>query len=130
MPRMPLVSRDPRSGVFSVELVSGQFARTVQIDEDHLVDLDAGGRVLSIEVLDPANPKIEEIAARFGIEDQVPEILAAIDASLTPKAGTATSGSSFQQVQGVVRIVDDAGGELVLGKSAGTVQPREITLTP
>ncbi len=125
MSTVPSVIRDPRSGVFSVDLEPGEFSRTVQFDEDHNVDLDANGRVLSIEVLNPAEPKLEEIAARFGIEDRLPEILEAVSAAVAPVQTGTTASRQLVSVNGTVRVI---GGSSASGTSGEPVPPREITL--
>jgi uncharacterized protein YuzE len=119
---MAFVILDTRSGVFSVELAEGQVARTIDFDSAHLVDVDSSGQVLSIEVLDPANPRIEEIAASFGIEDRVPEILRAIEAAYA-RPDTAAAGE-FRMVQGAS---SPNGGAAVESSSRGSVA-REIDL--
>lgn len=125
MPSMPIVTRDSRSGVFSVDIDVGEVARTAQFDDSHLVDLDADGRVLSVEILTPDDPKIEEIAAQFGFEDRVPEILAAIEEAFAPRVETV--GGGFTTIQGVSRS-NGGDDDLVGGRSQGNIPPREITL--
>lgn len=124
MGRMPIVTYDTNARVFSVELDRGKVARTVEFDDSHLVDLSSDGRVLSIEILTPENPSIEDMAARFGFEDRVPEILEAVEAALAPRLETGSS-SGFQKVQGSSRVI---GGETTEGRSAGEIPPRKITL--
>lgn len=123
---MALLTRDPTTGVFSVDLSDGRVARTAQLDDSHLVDLAEDGRVLSIEILTPDDPKIEEMAAAFGFEDRVPEILETIRAAFAPAETTVTASQGFVTVRGVVTVF---GGELAAGESVGQIQPREITLT-
>jgi uncharacterized protein YuzE len=51
-------------------------ARTEQVDEGTLVDLDQDGAVIAIEVLRPARRwPLEEILERYAIDDQSAEIL-------------------------------------------------------
>ena len=121
---MPIVTRDSRSGVFSVDIDTGAVARTAQFDDSHLVDLAEDGRVLSLEILDPADPKIKEMAARFGFEEQVPQILTAIEEALAPRLTTVARG--FTTIQGTSRA--NGGEDLVSGRSHGQIPPREITL--
>jgi uncharacterized protein YuzE len=121
----PLVTVDTSAGIFSVDLASGRVAETVEFDESHLIDLDEDGRVLSIEVLTPDDPKIEEIAEKYGLERRVPEILSAIQAALAPKITTATVGSRFDVIQGSVRF---SGGQFVETRPAEVIPPpRELT---
>ena len=125
MVRMPFVMIDPKTGVFSVDLETGQVAQTVEFDDSHLIDLADDGHVLSIEVLTPDEPKIQEIAEQYGLVELVPDILAAIEAARTPQI-TTTTQSRFQTVQGTVRLV---GGPLAETRPANVVPlPRELTL--
>lgn len=98
MPMNPVVTYDARHRVFTVELERGKVARTARFDDAHLVDLDHGGRVLSIEVLTPDDPRIEDIAARFGIEDRVEAILKAI----TEQVPGSTSDTGVSRTKFVV----------------------------
>lgn len=125
MQRMPSVTIDSRTGVFSVDLRAGQVARTVEFDDTHLVDIDANGTVLSIEVLTPDDPKIQEIAAQYGFGELVPAIHAAIAAACAPQITTKTT-SQFRDMQATVRFV---GGSLVGTRPAEVKPPpRELTL--
>jgi uncharacterized protein YuzE len=121
-----LVTVDTNSDVLSVDLKPGQVAETVEFDDSHLIDLAEDGSVLSIEILTPEDPKIEEIAEKYGLGDRVPEILSAIEAARAPKITTATVGSRFEIVQGSVRF---SGGQFVGTRPAEVIPPaRELTL--
>src|SRR5262249_13804783 len=53
-----------------IELADGQAARTVQIHNGTLVDLDPAGNVVGIEVIQPARTwPLDEILARFDVSD-------------------------------------------------------------
>jgi uncharacterized protein YuzE len=86
MSSMSIVTVDSTTGVFTVELNSGSVSRTVEFDDSHLVDLSDDGLVLGIEVLTPDDPKIEQMAERYGFRDRVPEILAAVASAHEPPA--------------------------------------------
>jgi uncharacterized protein YuzE len=88
----PTVRYDPEADAFAVRLGDRPVARTVVVDDAHYVDLDADGNVVKIEVLTPKNPQIESIAERFGIADQTPAILVAIEEAL-PHSLSVTSPS-------------------------------------
>jgi uncharacterized protein YuzE len=127
MPKMALLTRDPATGVYSVDLEDGEVARTAQLDDSHLVDLADDGRVLSIEILTPDDPKIEEMAAAFEFEDRVPEILDAIRAAFSPPIKTVVI--AFQAIQIVEGEVAVFGADASPGNSAGTILPQKITLS-
>jgi uncharacterized protein YuzE len=121
-----LVTVDTSSGIFSVDLAHGRVAETVEFDDSHLIDLAEDGRVLSIEILTPDDPKIEEIAEKYSLGHRVPEILSAIETARAPKVTTATVGSRFDVVQGSVRF---SGGQFVGTRPAEVIPPpRELTL--
>jgi hypothetical protein len=67
-----------------------KIAWTDQLDDAHLVDVDAEGRVVGIDIMTLDDLKIDEMAARFGFADDVPAINSAIQGLTTP---TPTSGS-------------------------------------
>lgn len=71
---VPSVTYDRNHRVFTIELAEGAVARTVEFDDAHLVDLDAHGRVLSVEILTVDDPRIEALAGRFGFEDRIDQI--------------------------------------------------------
>jgi uncharacterized protein YuzE len=128
MHRVPLVTVDTTTGVFSVDLDVGEVARTVEFDDSHLLDLDDAGRVLSIEVLTPDDPKIKEIAEQHGFVELVPDILAAIEIARAPQITTSTTGTWPDPIQGSVRFTGNA---LVGTRPAVVVPPpqeRELTL--
>jgi len=79
--------------VFTVDLAEGEVSRTVKYDEAHLIDFDADGVVLGVEVLAPEDSKIEAIATEYGFEGRLPAILGAIRAEV-PAAPVATAASS------------------------------------
>jgi uncharacterized protein YuzE len=72
-----LIRYDQDADVAAFDLVRGaQIARTTQIDAGTLVDCDASGAVVSIEVIQPAHPwPLEEILARFDISAEHRAIL-------------------------------------------------------
>jgi hypothetical protein len=86
MSRMSIVTVDATTGVFTVALGSGRVGRTVEFDDSHLLDLADDGRVLGIEVLTPEDPKIEQMAERYGFSERVPEILAAVASAREPQS--------------------------------------------
>jgi uncharacterized protein YuzE len=61
---------DVRADALYIELVQdAASARTEEIDPGTLVDLDARGRVIGIEVVHPARPwPLEEILERYDID--------------------------------------------------------------
>jgi uncharacterized protein YuzE len=75
---MILQSYDLDAGALYITLADGPAARTVQLDEGTLVDLDADGRLLGIEVIQPWRAwPLEDILARFSvIEDEARQLRA------------------------------------------------------
>lgn len=78
----PVVTYDTDGDVYVVTIRPGEVARTVKYDEVHLVDLDAHGNVLEIEVLDPRRARITAVAEAFGLTQLVPAMRAAIVAQV------------------------------------------------
>jgi uncharacterized protein YuzE len=76
--------------VLSVVLNEREVHRTRQLDDAHLVDVDANGEAVGIEILTLDNWKIDEMAERFGFSEQATAIKEAIDRVMTP-TGTAVS---------------------------------------
>ena len=63
-------SYDLDAGALYIRLADGQVARTAQVDNGTLVDLDAAGDVVGIEVILPARTwPLEEILGRFGVSE-------------------------------------------------------------
>lgn len=59
-----------------LRLAKGKVARTIDLDDGTLVDLDKAGKPLGIEVISPARDwPIDEFARRFKPEPQLIEIL-------------------------------------------------------
>jgi uncharacterized protein YuzE len=70
---------DTQADALDISLEEGIVARTEEIDNGTLVDVDASGRLLSIEVIGPArNWPLEEIADRFNMAEMEVELLRAI----------------------------------------------------
>ena len=103
----PRVTFDAEAGALVVELADGVVSGTITYPDDaHLVDVDAEGHALSLEILDPGHPLVDQIAARFGFEDQIAAIVGAI-AAATAKAVreyTATTWWDIKHVQGTVKV--------------------------
>ena len=90
MTTYPTVTIDLRHRMLSIQLNDGEIAWTDQLDDAHLVDVDAEGRVVSLDIMTLDDFKIDEMAERFGFSDQAPAIKAAIRNVMTPP----TTGSS------------------------------------
>lgn len=126
------VTYDTNSNVFCAEIADGAVARTVEFDENHLVDLSDGGRVLAIEVLDPDNARLKEVAGQFGLADQLPELLEAVEAAI-PVSPTATfTGklSSFVSEPEIRYVAPSAQFRMDLGNAVSVQgkRPRELDL--
>jgi uncharacterized protein YuzE len=90
---MPLrATYDPDVQALTIELRPGVIAGTVAFpDSDHLADVDAQGNVLSLEILSVGNLRLDEMAARFGLEAQLRELAAAAAAALPVRTATAAA---------------------------------------
>ena len=70
---------DREADAVDIALSDGIVARTVEIDPGTLIDVDAQGRVLSIEVIHPRRRwPLGEILDRFTIDDEDAAMLAAL----------------------------------------------------
>lgn len=89
---MPLlVTYDPTEAVYTIRLREGAVAKSVEVGETHVVDLDDEGRVLSIEVLDPSEADLAAVAQEFGLGDAE---LAAIEQAVRGSVPTVAVGTS------------------------------------
>jgi uncharacterized protein YuzE len=67
---------DQEADALDIVLYDGIAARTEEIDNGTLVDLDGSGRALSIEVLRPARAwPLDEVLSRFDVGDDVAAVL-------------------------------------------------------
>jgi uncharacterized protein YuzE len=99
---LPRATYDPEAHALVVELAEGVIAGTIAYPDDaHLVDVDGGGQVLSLEILS-SDLRLDEIAARFGLEDQVSAISAAVDSALMAQTGK--SWTFVEHVQATVHL--------------------------
>jgi hypothetical protein len=82
--------------MLSVRLSDGEIAWTDQLDDAHLVDVDAEGRVIALDIMTLDNFKIDEMAERFDFREQAPAIKAAIESVMAPTAGSSGKAHEFQ----------------------------------
>jgi len=62
---------DAHANALYITLAEGEVARTPQIDDGTMVDLDADGGLLGIEVLAPGSPwPLAEILRRYEVADE------------------------------------------------------------
>jgi hypothetical protein len=92
----PSIKIDLQHRMLSVRLSDGDIAWTDQLDDAHLVDVDAEGRVIALDIMTLDNFKIDEMAERFGFSAQVPAIKAAIQSVMAPTAGSSGKALEFQ----------------------------------
>lgn len=72
---------DNDADALEITLRAGITCRTVEIDAGTLIDVDAQGQVVSLEVIRPLRWwPLDEIFARFSIDDEVAEQLRALQA--------------------------------------------------
>jgi uncharacterized protein YuzE len=94
---MPItVQYDREADALYIRLSNSARERTVEIDETTYVDADAAGHAVGIELLYPSmGVELEDMATRFHLREQLPEIAAAIARSGAPLPGpTVTVGST------------------------------------
>ncbi len=106
MPNYPEVIFDLRHRSLEVRLRDAPVAGTLELDDAHLVDVDAEDRPVAIEILTLDNLRLEEMADRFGFSDHVPAIRAEIEKVATP-TGTAASYGAPVVIPGNVLIDAD-----------------------
>jgi uncharacterized protein YuzE len=83
---MATAEYDRAADALYIRLAPGDVARTVEIDQYRVLDIDENGRALGLEVLYPAsNLQIAPIARAWGFDDQ----LAAIDEAIEGALGSA-----------------------------------------
>lgn len=119
---------DSTADSYVVELSSEPFNCTVRIDDANLVDLDAAGNVIAIEILEPKAARLEMIATRFGLTNRLDEILTAIQATV-PISLPETRGTFFATVEPRIQY---ARRQVALNKSRETRHRplvKELTLT-
>lgn len=124
MPPYPYVRVDLRHRVLSVVLDDAEVAQTVEFDDSHLVDLDAEGRAVGVEVLTPEDLKIEAMAEQFQFSDQVPAILDQIRRVLAPQTTTAVSSGAPIVVEGSSSSTWSREAD---ARSEGQFSPRQFT---
>lgn len=89
MTTYPYVRVDLQHRMLSVRLNDGTIAWTDQLDDAHLVDVDAEGRVVGLDIMTLDDFKIDEMAEHFGFSDQAAAVKAAIQNVMAPR----TAGS-------------------------------------
>jgi uncharacterized protein YuzE len=83
---------DPEADALEIRLNDHPVARTVAVTDLHMVDLDAEGRPVAIEILVPSDLRLDEIAARVDLGALLPDIRVAIDGAMSP---TSTSSGNL-----------------------------------
>jgi uncharacterized protein YuzE len=117
---------DTSERVYTVRVSAGAIARTVEVDDVHVVDLDDRGHVVRIEVLDPAAVDLARVADQFRLDVELSEVLAAIR-SVVPTLAASTSSPATMWT----RLAAPAGHiGAVPGRSSTSHRPapREIEL--
>jgi uncharacterized protein YuzE len=126
----PLAIVDLHHRSLEVLLSPGEVDRTVEMDDAHLVDVDADGRPLSIEILTLHRLLLDEMAEQFGFTGQLPAIRAELDRVLAPPKTIATSVfPNPMEFQGK-SVLDTAGTASTEDESDESthIAAREITL--
>jgi len=121
------VTYDASEQAFAVHLDAQPVARTVEVDDVHLVDLGEDGHVVGIEVLDAPAADLERVAAEYGFEDSLEEITTAVRAVVptviaTTRLGTTATWVTMEATAGQIRSVQNR------SSAAASAVPREIEL--
>jgi len=85
------VTYDTSERVYTVRVGEGPVARTIEVDDVHIVDVDDQGRPLNIEVLDPSAADLPRVAGEFGLDDKLAEILAAVGTQVPTVVASTTA---------------------------------------
>jgi uncharacterized protein YuzE len=89
----PSAAYDADAHAVTVDLLDSPIVGTIAFpDDEHLVDVDESGRVVSLEILNPDDLKLDEIAERFGLAEILPQTESAIAAVLGPSTGVSAGG--------------------------------------
>ncbi len=130
---MPITAEyDREADALYVRLREGDRLRAVEIDDRTYVDVDAEGRALGVEVLYPAmGLDLTAAVARFSLQRQLPEIIAAVAASGAPvPTQTMTTGQHLASTTTIMVAVE---GTLYAGGPAlvtGTSQADRLVQVP
>lgn len=100
MPSFPRVIPDLRHRAVSVVLSDAEIAGTHALDDAHLVDLDANGDPVAIEILTLDDWKLVEMGEAFDFSTQVPAIRAALKAIFCAPTGTAVTYGKAMEIRG------------------------------
>lgn len=101
-------------------------ARTAEVDDYRVLDMDAAGAVVGMEVLYPSeNLVIAPIARDFGFADMLDDIDSAVAAAPTPQAAYTTTFSVFYSFQ--VGITGPSTAASASGQSHADGQVVELT---
>jgi uncharacterized protein YuzE len=74
--RLISTSRDFEADALYLQLARGKVHRTIELDEGTLVDVDAAGSPLGIEVLNPARAwPLQDFVDRFAVDDELRAVL-------------------------------------------------------
>jgi|SRR3954454_1667080 hypothetical protein len=94
MTTYPSIRIDWQHRMLSVRLSDGEIAWTDRLDDAHLVDVDAEGKAIALDIMTLDDFRIDEMAERFGFIERVPLVKAAIQSVMAP-----TAGSSGQAIE-------------------------------
>src|SRR3954468_9387735 len=103
MSSYPHVIVDFKHRSLEVILNDGSVDGTLEFDDAHLMDVDADGRPVALEILALGDLKVEEMAQSFGFAEDAPAIRAAIQRAFS-RTGTAVSYGRPKVIPGKVII--------------------------
>ena len=88
------VTYDQQADALYIELDDASVARSVHIDRGTLVDLNADGHLIGVELIRPARPwPLATILSRFSVDPTSARILRLLER--TTGAGTASDAGTF-----------------------------------
>jgi uncharacterized protein YuzE len=115
---------DPEAGALYIALRDQTVARTIEIDDTFLADVDAEGDVVGFELLGPsAIMRLPEVAERFDVASVLPEIVAAA-------ASAATSASTLAPRLHLIYTSTSLGGIPIASGSAAHVSSLQVRGRP
>jgi uncharacterized protein YuzE len=126
---MATAEYDPTSDALYIRLTDADVARTQEVDDYRILDLDVDGEVVGLEVLYPAvNLAIAPIAREHGFADQLAEIDQAVaDAIIGPVEAKVTVGITYM-VETLTRSI--ATGDVTTSRSIATTASAVLAPNP
>jgi uncharacterized protein YuzE len=122
---MAVADYDREADALYVRLVADAgVARTIEVDDYRILDLDEHGQVVGLEVLYPAaNLTIAPIARKYGFADQLDEIDRAVGETLVSPVETSVTVA----IAYVFPVAERPFADVAVQRSAGATGPGVLT---